>query len=85
MQVATSTFGEPSRDLNPSIYVIEFGTNKLDAYTYICLEQNSKLRPKANLHEGGGLRPPPTKGAGRSHVTILTNSNSKLTEISARS
>ena len=32
----------------------------------IKLDTNSKNRPKASLHKGGGLRPPPTKGAGRS-------------------
>ena len=39
---------------------------ELDAW-----EQNSQLRPKASLHEGGGLRPPPTKGAGRSAARPL--------------
>ena len=32
----------------------------------IKLDTNSKNRPKASLHKGGGRWPPPTKGVGRS-------------------
>jgi hypothetical protein len=35
------------------------------------LEQHFKLRPTASLHKGGGIRPPPTEGAGRSAARPL--------------
>jgi hypothetical protein len=49
------------RDLHP----------QRDAYKLDAWEQPAKNKPEASLNKGGGLRPPPTQGAGRSAARPL--------------